>query len=65
MLINLYSPRTREIQLRQVRVGQLLVGLRITSFVIENREEAAKLLTEEGQKWLANNVLPAFTKLPE
>lgn len=59
MLINVIK-LNGDIVLQSINIGQKLVGLRITSFVVESSEEVAKLLSEDGQRWMRDHLMHRF-----
>jgi hypothetical protein len=62
MLLNVVK-MNGDIELRSINVGRKLVGLRITSFVVESAEEVAQLLTPEGQRWMERHLMHQFKRL--
>ena len=62
MLLNVVK-LNGDVVLHSIRVGQTVVGLRITSFVVESSEEVAKLLSTEGQKWMKEHLMHRFRNL--
>ena len=61
MLLNLLK-RDGSTELVERNIGANLHGLRWTSLVIENSDEAHKLLSEEGQAWWKRVIVHAFVK---
>jgi hypothetical protein len=49
-----------DIDLVSINVGRKVVGLRITSFVVESSEEVAQLLSPEGQRWMKEHLMHRF-----
>jgi hypothetical protein len=50
-----FQNRMGETITRECRVGQKLVGLRLTQVIFENSRELYDLTTEQGQRWLKGN----------
>ena len=61
MLINVVF-RNGNTEVRQIHPGQKLVGVRITSFVLENSDDAAAIL-DEHKEWFIRNVMHCFMKV--
>jgi len=62
MLLNVVK-LNGDVVLHPIRVGNNVVGLRITSFVIESSEEVAQLLSPEGQLWMKDQLMHRFRKV--
>jgi hypothetical protein len=62
MLLNVVK-MNGDVVLHSINVGRKVVGLRITSFVVESAEEVAQLLTPEGQRWMKEHLMHRFKVL--
>ena len=57
--------RLGEEDYRQVHVGTMLVGLRLTEVTFESREEILKIMEDpQAKKWVVTNLIPAMLRKP-
>lgn len=61
MLLNVVK-LNGDVVLHPIRIGNNVVGLRITSFVVESAEEVAQLLSTDGQRWMREHLMCHFRK---